>query len=74
MKSLKVTEILDYWTWEKKLGNLMSLVSKVSSNSDINIHDLCLYVALVMKLLKVLGRKDLFRELILNLHFKSLLA
>jgi hypothetical protein len=74
MKSLKVTERLDYLTWEKKLGYLVSLVNKVSSNSDINIRKLCLYVALVMKLLKVLGRKDLFRELCLILHYHKLIG
>jgi len=74
MKSLTVTQRLDYWTWEKKLGYLMSLVSKVSNNSDITIRKLCLYVALVMKLLKVLGRKDLFRELILILHFQKFIG
>jgi len=74
MKSLTFTERLDSWTWEKKLGYLMSLVSKVSNNSDITIRKLCLYVALVMKLLKVLGRKNLFRELILILHFQKFIG
>jgi hypothetical protein len=71
LKSLKVTERLGYLTWEKKLSYLMSLINKVSSNSDINIHKLCLYVALVMKLLKVLGRKALFRVLCLICIIKS---
>ena len=70
IKSLKWTERLDSWTWEKKLDYLVSLFRMVSSNSDINIRNLCLYVALVMKLLKLLGRKDLFRELIQILHYQ----
>jgi hypothetical protein len=70
IKSLTWTERLDSWTWEKKLDYLVSFSKMVSSNSDINIRKLCLYVALVMKLLKLLGRKDLFRELIQILHYQ----
>jgi hypothetical protein len=70
IKSLKWTERLNSWTWEKKLDHLVSLFRMVSSNSDVNVRNLCLYVALVMKLLKLLGRKDLFRELIQILDYQ----
>ena len=70
IKSLTWTERLDSWTWEKKLDYLVSFSRMVSSNSDIKIYQLCLYVALVMKLLKLFGGKDLFRKLIKILHYR----